>query len=588
MNADRAIAEMTQKLPNADRLLVELAARLQAGVLVHDPGNPRWDKADVLIGLGAAEPVAALAGQLAGQTPRPWSDVSAVLARPGRVCAVLADAASAAQAAQAPAAAAGRLVVVCPASAPAGDWEAVQLAALDPDSLLNAARTRAARVWVHVVAQATPAKPAKAVAPAGAPSAGAARPADDPRSLELGPGLPALAQRMAQLGTETAFDVLAQVNALKAQGKDIISFGLGEPDFDTPAHIKETAKRSIDANETHYGPSQGLPRLREECARYIRETRGIAVTGDHIAVGPGAKPIIFDVMMALVNPGDEVIYPNPGYPIYESVIDWIGGKSVPVPLLEEKDWSLDVDALAKLITPKTRMIVLNSPQNPTGGLIPEADLARIAALAVKHNLWVISDEVYSQICFGPFASIASQPGMVDRTIIIEGFSKTYAMTGWRLGYGVMHPALAKRVARIETNIDSCTCTFTQLAGLSALTGTQEPSKRMAEQFEKRAKHIVDRLNDIEGVSCRPAGGAFYVFPNVTGACRKMGLGGAGELQRKLLHEALVAVLPRTCFGRKNVGEDQEYLRLSYATSLELIDKGLDRMKAYIEKGQKPA
>lgn len=572
MNADQAIAALRQQLPNTEPLWIELAARLQLGLLAHDPGNPHWAKADALVGAGAAALVAERAAQAAGQLARSANQLDALLARPAR-CVVLADADAAAALAEVGQKAAGRLFVFSDAPAPRG-WEAVQLASTAADALAVALKAPGRRVWVQALAAK---KPSAAQSAAAAPAA---------QSLDLAPGLPKLADRMAQLGTETAFDVLAQVNALKAQGRNIISFGLGEPDFDTPAHIKDAAKAALDQNETHYGPSQGRPKIRELCAQYIRRTRGIEVAADHVAVGPGAKPIIFDAMMALINPGDEVIYPNPGYPIYESVIDWIGGVSVPVPLLEEKDWSLDVDALARLITPRTRMLVINSPQNPTGGLIPKADLARIAELCRKHNLWVISDEVYSQICFGaPFASIAGEPGMLDRTIIIEGFSKTYAMTGWRLGYGVMHPALAKRVARIETNIDSCTCSFTQIAGEAALAGPQEESLHMAEQFAKRAKYIVERLNGIEGVSCRPAGGAFYVFPNVTGACKKLGLKHAGELQQKLLHEAAVATLPRTCFGRKNQGEDQEYLRLSYATSMELITAGLDRMKAYIETGK---
>ncbi|MBI1387114.1 MAG: aminotransferase class I/II-fold pyridoxal phosphate-dependent enzyme [bacterium] len=389
---------------------------------------------------------------------------------------------------------------------------------------------------------------------------------------------------MKKLGTETAFDVLAQVNQLRAQGRDILSFGLGEPAFDTPVHVKEAARKAIAENETHYVGSAGIPKLRESIAAYIQRTRNIPCDADEIVVTPGAKPVMFDAMMSMINPGDEVIYPNPGYPIYESVIDWIGGVSVPLPLLEERNWNFTIDDLARLITPKTRCIVLNSPGNPCGNVL-EANLLRdLADLCKQRNLWVISDEVYSQIIWGgEHHSIASFPGMKERTVIVDGFSKTYAMTGWRLGYGVMNRDLAKQVAKIETNIDSCTCAFTQIAGVHALDGPQHESHYMVEQFEKRAHTIVELLNQIDGVRCTRAGGAFYVFPNVTGACRKLGLKSANDLQRALLHEAGVAVLPRTCFGRKNQGEEQEYLRLSFATSMENIREGIRRMKQFIER-----
>lgn len=262
--------------------------------------------------------------------------------------------------------------------------------------------------------------------------------------------LPALANRMKVLGTETAFDVLAQVNALRAQGRDILSFGLGEPDFDTPGHIREAAKKALDNGMTHYGPSAGLPELRQSIARYIQRTRGIPCDESEIVVTPGAKPVMFDAMMALINPGDEVIYPNPGYPIYESVIDWIGGVSVPLPLLEEKDWNFEIDDLARLMTPRTKAIVLNSPGNPCGNTLTKELLRDVAQLAVDRNLWIISDEVYSQIVFGDeHHSVASFPGMKERTVVVDGFSKTYAMTGWRLGYGVMNADLAKQVAKID-------------------------------------------------------------------------------------------------------------------------------------------
>ncbi len=395
---------------------------------------------------------------------------------------------------------------------------------------------------------------------------------------------PPLADRMSKLGTETAFDVLSQVNALVAQGRDIISFGLGEPDFDTPSHIKEAGKQAIDQNETHYSPSAGIAPLREAIAQYIQRTRRIPVDPEEVVVTPGAKPVMFDVMMALVNPGDEVIYPNPGYPIYESVIDWVGGISVPLPLLEERNWEFSFEDLARLVSPKTKMIVLNTPGNPTGTMLGASLLRDIAKLAVENNIWVIADEVYSQIVFDQeFHSIVSFPGMKERTILVDGFSKTYAMTGWRLGYGVMPRDLAEHIAKIETNIDSCTCTFTQIAGVHALQGPHHESNHMVKQFQERSRVMVDALNNIDGVRCLPAQGAFYVFPNVTGACRRLGMGTANELQQALLEQAGVAVLPRTCFGRKNTGEDQEYLRLSFATSMSNIREGIRRMKQFIER-----
>ncbi|NLI00138.1 MAG: pyridoxal phosphate-dependent aminotransferase [Chthonomonadales bacterium] len=391
-----------------------------------------------------------------------------------------------------------------------------------------------------------------------------------------------LAARMAQLGTETAFDVLAKVHALRAEGRDIISFGLGEPDFETPDHIKAACKQALDENYTHYGPSQGLPELREAIAEYFTATRNIAVSAENVVVAPGAKPMLFSAMMALVNPGDEVIYPSPGYPIYESVADWIGAKPVPARLTEETEWSYNVDELAALVTPRTRAIVLNSPQNPTGGMLLASDMAAIAKIAMDHDLWVITDEVYSQIVFNyPFASILSVPGMEARTVAIDGFSKTYAMTGWRIGYAVCRADLAKQLSRIETNLHSCTAMMIQRAALAALRSSQEPSREMAAAFRRRATLITDLLNEIPGVRCVKPRGAFYVFPNVTGVCRSMGFASANELCDYLLNEAGVAVLPRTCFGRRL--EDEEYIRLSYATSDENIVEGLRRFRKAVER-----
>jgi aspartate aminotransferase len=393
------------------------------------------------------------------------------------------------------------------------------------------------------------------------------------------------AERMSRLGTETAFEVLAEVNKLVRQGRSIVSFCIGEPDFDTPANVKSAGMKAIENNYTHYGPSAGLDVLRETIADYMTKTRGIAYSPDEIVVTPGAKPIIFHGILATVDPGDEVLYPNPGFPIYESVINFIGARPVPIPLLEEKDFSLDVDDLRRRISPRTKMIIINSPQNPTGGMLSKQDLEAIAEMAIEHDLWVMSDEVYSRIVYdGEFFSIASIPGMKERTIVIDGFSKTYAMTGWRMGWGAMNEALARDVARLETNCESCTASFTQIAGVEALTGPQDATASMVSEFAARRDILVRGLNAIDGVTCVKPKGAFYAFPNVTAACKRLSMRSAKELQEYLLYDAGVAVLPRTSFGSKNDGEDQEYIRLSYATSRENIAEGLRRMKAVLEKG----
>lgn len=390
------------------------------------------------------------------------------------------------------------------------------------------------------------------------------------------------AERMSRLGTENAFEVLAEVAKLAAQGRDIVSFAIGEPDFDTPENVKAAGIRAITENQTHYGPSAGLLALREKIAEYVSTTRGIDVSPDEVVVTPGAKPILFHGILACIDPGDEVIYPNPGFPIYESVINFVGAKPVPLALREEREFSFDPDELRGKVSPRTKMIILNSPQNPTGGVLERRDLEAVAELATKYDLWVISDEVYSRILFdGEFSSIVSIPGMKERTIIIDGFSKTYAMTGWRLGYGVMPRGLAKDVARLETNCESCTATFTQWAGVEALTGPQDATAAMVKEFRERRDLIVEGLNSIEGIKCLAPKGAFYVFPNITGACRKLGLKDSKEFQERLLYEGGVAVLPRTAFGMRNEGEEEEYIRLSYATSKANIVEGLRRLKAFV-------
>lgn len=393
-----------------------------------------------------------------------------------------------------------------------------------------------------------------------------------------------IAQRMSLLGTETAFEVLAEVNKLKASGKDVISFAIGEPDFDTPSNIIAAGVKALQEGYTHYGPSNGLLPFRESIVRYITRTRGIEVNPEEVVVAPGPKPIIFYSILSCVNEGDEVIYPNPGYPTYESVASFVGAKPIPLPLLEEKDFRFDVNELRAKTTSRTKMIILNSPQNPTGGVLTEGDLKEIAALAIENDIWVFSDEIYCNMVYdGEFKSIASLPGMKERTILLDGFSKTYAMTGWRLGFGVMNTELASHFTRLAINSVSCTATFTQMAGLEGLEGPQEESQEMIEEFKARRDIIVNALNGIEGISCRKPGGAFYVFPNVTEVCKRLKLKDSKEFQQYLLYEAGVAVLARTCFGSRNQEEDQEYIRLSYAASRENIIEGVKRMKKAVEK-----
>lgn len=393
-----------------------------------------------------------------------------------------------------------------------------------------------------------------------------------------------LARRMERLGTENAFVVLAEVTKLKEQGRDIVNFGVGEPDFDTPINIKKAGIKAIEENMTHYSPPAGVSDFRRSVAKYISKTRKIDVGMDNVIVGPGTKPIIFYAISALVESGDEVIYPNPGYPIYESLINYVGGKAVPLPLIEEKEFSFDINDLKKAITDKTKMIILNSPQNPTGGILSMDDLQAIAELAIKKDIWVLSDEIYSRIIYdGRFNSIISIEGMKDRTILIDGFSKIYAMTGWRLGYGIMREDLIEYMIRLNTNIVTCTATFTQYAGIEGYEGSQDDTYRMVNEFKVRRDLIVSGLNDIKGFKCLTPRGAFYVFPNVTEACRNLGLKDSKELQQLLLHEGSVAVLHRTSFGSRNINEKEEYIRLSYATSQENIIEGLKRIKKVIEK-----
>ncbi len=385
-----------------------------------------------------------------------------------------------------------------------------------------------------------------------------------------------LAERMSRLGTETAFDVLVKARALEAQGRDVVHLEIGEPNFDTPKNIRDAGCKATNSGYTHYGPAQGLPEFREAIAKYISETRGISVSIDEVAVTPGAKPIMFFGILACVDEGDEVVYPNPGFPIYESVINFVGAKPVPVPLREEVDFRFDLDALKASVSDKTRMIIINSPQNPTGGFLLRSDLEVIAELAIKHDVIVMSDEVYSQIIYddAKHESIAALPGMKERTIIIEGHSKTYAMTGWRLGYGVMPADLAEQIAKLMVNSNSCTAAMIQMAGLEALTGPQDEVKAMVAELKTRRDAIVSGLNAIEGITCKNPLGAFYVFPNVTAMPMS-----SDEFAEHLLQEYAVATLSGTAFGEYGDG----YLRLSYAGSLESINKGLERIAEAVAK-----
>lgn len=381
---------------------------------------------------------------------------------------------------------------------------------------------------------------------------------------------------MSRLGTETAFEVLVKARALEAQGKDIVHLEIGEPDFDTPQNIIDSAKAALDSGFTHYGPSAGLPQAREAIAEYVARTRGIECSPDEVVITPGAKPIMFYAMMATVDEGDEVIYPNPGFPIYESVINFLGAKAVPLPLQEAKEFRFDLADLEARITPKTRMLIINSPQNPTGGILTEDDLRGIAALANQHDLIVFSDEIYSRITYDDFqhTSILQFPGMKERTIMLDGYSKTYAMTGWRLGYGVMPASIAALVAKLQTNCTSCTSSFTQIAGIEALTGEQSIAEDMIAEFKRRRDVIVDGLNAIPGFRCHRPQGAFYVFPNIEATGRS-----SQFMADYLLNEAGVACLSGTAFGAHGEG----YIRFSYANSVENIQKALGRIKEAMEK-----
>lgn len=382
-----------------------------------------------------------------------------------------------------------------------------------------------------------------------------------------------LAERMSRIGIETAFEVLVRARALEAQGRSIIHLEIGEPDFDTPRNIVDAAKTALDEGRTKYGPTQGLPELRDAISAEISRTRGIKVEPDHVCVVPGGKPIIFFSMLALLEPGDEVIYPNPGFPIYESMIRFLGAVPVPIPLLEERGFSYDLNIFKSRLNNRTKMVILNSPQNPTGGVIPGDDVKAIAEMLQNCDVMVLSDEIYSRIYYDtPPVSIAQYPGMIDKTIILDGFSKTFAMTGWRMGYGVMPAWLADAVNKLMVNSNSCTATFTQFAGAEAICGPQDEPEAMVKEFRRRRDAFCAGLNTLPGFRCPMPEGAFYAFPNIEGTGMR-----SKELQNHLLQDAGVACLSGPSFGEFGEG----YLRFSYANSLENLMEAVERIRKYL-------
>ena len=385
-----------------------------------------------------------------------------------------------------------------------------------------------------------------------------------------------LAARMDRIGTETAFEAAARARALEATGRDVIHLELGEPDFDTPRNVSEAAARALlDEGATHYTAAIGIAPLREAIAADVKRWKGIEATPDQVVVTPGAKPIMFYAMLALVNEGDEVIYPNPGFPIYESMARYVGGVAVPAPLREEADFRMDVEEIAGLITPRTRMIVFNTPHNPTGSVLTDADIRRVAELAIEHDLVVLADEIYGRLQYeGELLSIATLPGMAERTITLDGFSKTFAMTGWRLGYGVIPEWLVPSFSRLVINSVSCTNAFAQAGAIEALTGPQEAADAMRTEFIARRQLMVDGLNAIPGVTCRMPHGAFYTFPNIGSFGRT-----SSEIADHLLYDAGVCGLSGTAFGKHGEG----YLRFSYANSRENLRAALERVGESLAK-----
>ena len=386
------------------------------------------------------------------------------------------------------------------------------------------------------------------------------------------------ADRMNNLEMESAFEVLAKAKALEAQGRDIVHLEIGEPDFDTPTHIVEAGIQALREGYTHYGPTAGLPELREAIARNVSLTRGIQVSPEQVVVTPGGKPIIFFTLLALVQPGDEVLYPNPSFPIYESMINFCGAKAVPVRLLEEEGYHLDLEDLASKVSDHTKLIILNSPHNPAGCIMTRGELERVAQLLQgREDILVLSDEIYKDIIYhGGHHSIASLPGMLDRTIILDGFSKSYAMTGWRLGYGIFPQWVLPHIVMLAANSVSCPASFSHRAAIKALEGSQEPVREMVDEFRRRRDLIVEGLRSIPGVTCPEPEGAFYAFPSIKGT----GIS-SNDFQERALNEAGVALLSGASFGKYGEG----YIRLSYANSQENIRKALDRLADFVSKNR---
>ncbi len=383
-----------------------------------------------------------------------------------------------------------------------------------------------------------------------------------------------LASRMNRLGTETAFEVLARARALEAKGRHVVHLEIGEPDFDTPANIVRAGQEALAKGFTHYGPSAGLPALREAIAADFSQRRGVTVHPDQVVVVPGGKPVMFFMFLALLEEGDEAIYPNPGFPIYESMIQYSGATAVPLPLRMDREFRADVSELASLVTPRTKLIVINSPQNPTGSMLTTEDLRAIGALAADRGIWILSDEIYSRITYGAEHDTVLKYGDPSRIVVLDGFSKTYAMTGWRLGYGIMPLAFAPVMAKLQTNATSCTASMTQMAGVEALTGPQDSVDQMVAEFRARRDVIVSGLNALEGVRCLQPHGAFYAFPDIRGTGFS-----SRDLEHRLLAEAGVACLSGTAFGEHGDG----FLRLSYANSVENIRLALTRLAEFLQR-----
>jgi aspartate/methionine/tyrosine aminotransferase len=384
-----------------------------------------------------------------------------------------------------------------------------------------------------------------------------------------------IAERMHHIGQETAFEVLVRAKALEARGRSVIHLEIGEPDFDTPSHIIARAQQALEEGATHYGPGAGIPELRQAVSRYLKKWRGLDFDPSRVVITPGAKPIMFFAIMALVNPGDEVMYPDPGFPIYESMARFVGGVPVPMPLREERRFRFDPDEFQKRVSEKTRLIIINSPHNPTGGVLTHADLQVIADVARERDIIVLSDEIYSRLLYsGEHESIATFDGMLDRTIVLDGWSKTWAMTGWRLGFGVFPPELVPHIERLISNSVSCTATFVQEAAVAALDGPQDAVDRMRDEFDGRRHAIVKGLNGLPGVRCLEPDGAFYAFPNISGTGFS-----SRELADRLLEEAGVACLSGTAFGANGEG----FVRFSYANSLENIQEALQRVDTLLKQ-----